>query len=213
MKKYCIYKHTTPNQKVYIGLTSLNPIYRWDNGRGYKACTYFYNAILKYGWDNIRHEILFTDLTKQQAELKEIELISQYKQLGLSYNIKSGGKVNDGYIGYKHSEDTRKKISKGGIGIKFSKQQLENMSKSHKGNKLSEEAKSKISKSVIQMDLDGNFIARWKSIAEAARILGFKSPSKISECCYNKRVLRGKVISKPTAYGFKWGFEDGLNSI
>lgn len=35
--------------------------------------------------------------------------------------------------------------------------------------------------------------------------------SKISECCYNRRVLRGKIINKPTAYGYKWKFEDNLD--
>ena len=39
----------------------------------------------------------------------------------------------------------------------------------------------------------------------------FNSHSKISECCYNRRVLRGKIINKPTAYGYKWKFEDNLD--
>lgn len=85
------------------------------------------------------------------------------------------------------------------------------MYSSHKGKHLSETDKSKISKPVIQFDLNGNIIAIWKSISEACRTLGFKSHSKISECCYNRRVLRGKIINKPTAYGYKWKFEDNLD--
>lgn len=27
----------------------------------------------------------------------------------------------------------------------------------------------------------------------------------------NRRVLRGKIINKPTAYGYKWKFEDNLD--
>lgn len=46
MNKYCVYKHTLPNEKIYIGITSQNPIYRWDNGKGYKG-QFFYNAIKK----------------------------------------------------------------------------------------------------------------------------------------------------------------------
>lgn len=36
MKKYFLYKHTFPNGKVYIGITSrVNPERRWLGGRGY----------------------------------------------------------------------------------------------------------------------------------------------------------------------------------
>lgn len=62
-KDYCVYKHTLPNNKVYIGITKQIPSLRWANGRGYKHSNYFYNAILKYGWLNIRHEILRDCLT------------------------------------------------------------------------------------------------------------------------------------------------------
>lgn len=66
-KDYCVYKHTLPNNKVYIGITKQIPSLRWANGRGYKHSNYFYNAILKYGWLNIRHEILRDCLTIEEA--------------------------------------------------------------------------------------------------------------------------------------------------
>ncbi len=69
--EYCVYKHTSPNGKVYIGITRQNPIKRWMNGKGYAHNTHFYNAILKYGWSNFRHEILFTGLTREDACQKE----------------------------------------------------------------------------------------------------------------------------------------------
>ena len=50
---YCVYKHTTPNNKVYIGITCKDPNSRWRNGEGYATQKYFYKAIKKYGWDNI----------------------------------------------------------------------------------------------------------------------------------------------------------------
>ena len=53
--------HICPNKKVYIGITSKNVNTRWQNGKGYPNNPYFTNAILKYGWDNIQHIILFED--------------------------------------------------------------------------------------------------------------------------------------------------------
>ncbi len=34
-KKYCVYMHTAPNGKVYIGITSQKPSQRFGRGRGY----------------------------------------------------------------------------------------------------------------------------------------------------------------------------------
>ena len=56
--KYCVYRHTSPSGKVYIGQTCLKPEYRWRNGKGYKTQILFYRAIKKYGWDNISHQII-----------------------------------------------------------------------------------------------------------------------------------------------------------
>ena len=93
---YCVYKHTSPSGKVYIGQTSINPLDRWQNGKGYKKQA-FYNAIKKYGWENIKHEILYDNLTKEEATKKEIEMISFYKSTNknFGYNISPGGE--DGY--------------------------------------------------------------------------------------------------------------------
>ena len=68
---YCVYKHTFPNGKIYIGVTSINPLRRWENGFGYRKQTVMFRAICKYGWDNIQHEILFDGLAKEEACQKE----------------------------------------------------------------------------------------------------------------------------------------------
>ena len=74
---------------------------------------YFMRAINKYGWNNIKHEILFQGMTKLEAENKEIELIGLYKsdQREYGYNIQHGGSS----IG-KHSEETKRKIGKANKG-------------------------------------------------------------------------------------------------
>lgn len=90
---YTVYKHTSPNGKCYIGITSNNPLIRWSNGNGYSGQPYFFRAIMKYGWDNIKHEILFSDLSKEEACQKEIELIKFHKSNNpnYGYNISTGG--------------------------------------------------------------------------------------------------------------------------
>ena len=100
---YTVYKHTTPNNKYYIGITRQNPLKRWQKGFGYKGQV-FYNAIQKYGWDNIQHEIIKDHLTEKEAQQLEIDLIKEYKSNHpeFGYNISSGGKgthhINSGCI-------------------------------------------------------------------------------------------------------------------
>lgn len=94
-KNYFVYKHTSPSGKVYIGITK-NIRHRWrGNGRGYIGSNRIYYAILKYGWENFKHEILYSGLTKAEAEQKEIELIKQNNSTDerYGYNLQQGGKI------------------------------------------------------------------------------------------------------------------------
>lgn len=148
MDNYKVYMHIFPNNKVYIGITKQKPENRWNNGKGYKNNDYLKNAILKYGWNNIEHKILYDSLNKEKAEQKEIELIKKYKSniKKYGYNILSGGNVSDGI-----TEEIRKKISqtcKGRIswnkGIKLSEEHKRKLSEAHKGKIVSEEKKQKL---------------------------------------------------------------------
>lgn len=69
---------------------------RWSNGTNYKKCIVFYKAICKYSWNHIIHEILFTGLTKKEAEQKEIEIIAAYNSTDSQkgYNATNGGNHN-----------------------------------------------------------------------------------------------------------------------
>lgn len=139
---YCVYKHTCPNGKIYIGITSQKVERRWNNGNGYKQNEYFTNAIRKYGWENIKHDILFTNLTKYQAEEKEIELISQYKsnQKEFGYNILDGGNVSDGL-----SQESIQKMSLSQKKLWQNEEYKKHMKDVHKGKKATEETKKKMS--------------------------------------------------------------------
>lgn len=139
---YCVYKHTCPNGKIYIGITSQKVERRWNNGNGYKQNEYFTNAIRKYGWENIKHDILFTNLTKYQAEEKEIELINQYKsnQKEFGYNILDGGNASDGL-----SQESIQKMSLSQKKLWQNEEYKKHMRDVHKGKKATEETKKKMS--------------------------------------------------------------------
>ena len=133
---YFVYCHTFPNGKKYIGITKQEPSRRWRNGKGYIGQPVF-NAILKYGWENISHEILFKNLTKAEAEAKEIELIfaletNSHKH---GYNVENGGNASD------LSDETKAKISQ------KRKAYFETHEHWNKGNHLSDETRAKIAQS------------------------------------------------------------------
>ena len=64
---YTVYRHICPNNKMYIGITRKKPEDRFLNGQGYFDNKKFYKDIKKYGWDNIKHEILFKNLSRKLA--------------------------------------------------------------------------------------------------------------------------------------------------
>lgn len=112
-KKFCVYIHLFPNGKRYIGITSKRPNARWENGAGYKEGSPMRNAINKYGWNNIKHIILFEGLTQEEACDKEVEPIAKYKTNiyrygnAYGYNMTDGG---DGAVGHKLSEEKIEKM-------------------------------------------------------------------------------------------------------
>ena len=182
---FTVYKHTSPNRKVYIGITMQNPIRRWNNGLGYSHNEHFHRAIVKYGWDNFRHEILYSGLTKEEAEQMEIELIAEYKSNDpeYGYNIQSGGNHSG-----KHSDETRKKFSE-----------------IFKGRKASEVSKRKMSdahavKRIVQLSKNGEIIAIWNGCKTAGKALNIPYQN-ISER------VKGKGRRK-SAGGYLWRYEN-----
>jgi group I intron endonuclease len=141
---YVVYKHTCPNGKVYIGITS-------DYARRCVPSNYKHNirwtrAINKYGWDIIKHEILFENLTKEEACQKEIELIALHKSTDamFGYNVNLGGNIPFNY-GRHLSEEHKQNIAKANTGKTPTAEAIEKNRQAHLGKKLSEEHKQKIS--------------------------------------------------------------------
>ena len=164
---FCVYIHTNKvNNKVYVGQTCKNPEHRWNKGEGYKHSTYFYSAIKKYGWDGFYHEIVASNLTKEEANNFEKLLIKQLnaKNRLYGYNLTDGGSDGCGRIvseetrrkqsiamqgkmnGSKHpmygkhpSEESKRKNSEAHKGVKFSEEHKKKISDANKGRQFTEE--------------------------------------------------------------------------
>lgn len=196
-KIYTVYMHTCPNDKIYIGITCQEIKERWKNGKGYRGA-FFYKAIQKYGWENIKHEVLFEGLTKEQAEEKEIELIALYKsnQREYGYNVANGGGTNSGF----HiSEETKKILSEKckassaryWKGKTHSEETKQLIGEQRKGKAHSEETKQKISASL--KGIQRTETTRQK-ISEAQR--GKKLSAEHKEKLSNAH--KGKTVSEET---------------
>ena len=133
MSEWTVYKHTTPSGKVYIGITKQKPQDRWQNGHGYERNQHFWRAIEKYGWKNIKHEIIATGLTQAKAEDMERELIFKYK----SYDREFG--YNKDLGGHALQESSRRKIGE--------TRKARGIKPWDTGKHLSEETKAKIANS------------------------------------------------------------------
>lgn len=98
MRSYCIYKHTLPNGKVYIGQTC-HPQQRWRPSSYVNNCL-FHRAILKYGWENITHEILKDNLTLEEANEAEKYYIKKYQSTNIDYgyNLRDGGESGGKFV-------------------------------------------------------------------------------------------------------------------
>ena len=109
MRKFYVYIHVCPNGKRYVGATTASkPERRWKEGRGYGGI--FLQDILKYGWDNIAHEVFEVDSAEEMYR-KEVELISFYHSNDprYGYNHSMGGEKSA--LGCIRSKEYRKKMS------------------------------------------------------------------------------------------------------
>lgn len=94
---YLIYKITSPTGGIYIGRAMERPNmtptqsmkYRQKNGRGYKDSPALWNAIQKYGWDNMHKKVIQSHMDLNTAN--ELEKILILENSTNSYNIAAGG--------------------------------------------------------------------------------------------------------------------------
>lgn len=209
LKKYVVYMHTNKaNGKRYIGITCQNPLRRWRNGNGYYENEHFYRAICHYGWDNFTHEIIKSDITKEEACELEKALIGKYKSNDEKYGYnKSVGGENPNQ-GAKMSAETRTKMSEARKGRKATDETRAKISKAKKGKPNGREGKkgaeSHNAGILLQISLNsGEVIAIYHGYDEMARETGFAmSPVK--------RATNGL---QHKSYGYKWKYIKGDKNV
>ena len=193
--KYIIYAHKLrKDNRIYIGMTCQNPKKRWQRGLGYTHSSYFYSAIKKYGWDNFEHIILFKNLTKEEAERKEKELIKKY-----SANVKSFG-FN---------------IMEGGLHPTMPEEQKKKISNTEKGKIVSKETREKIKrtkrKKFLELGLTENQKQWYKRKTRIVRCVEtnkiYKGQKELNNCGFNATNIYEVCYGhRKSANGYHWCF-------
>ena len=220
-KKYYVYIHLFPNGKRYVGLTEREVNQRWRNGKAYKGQKVVYNAILKYGWDNISHQVFECDT---EAEMKYLEryLIRFYNTTDhqYGYNVSSGGEYAHSGVPSKYRKPVDQYDKQGNFiktwesltavekELNYDISSIINCIKKRRktaynyywvySGEVPEINTYRTHRKVRQYDLNGNFIAEYKNATEAAKGLG-RSKTPIIDCC-NKKCK--------TALGFIFVYEN-----
>ena len=207
---YYVYMHKNKiNNKIYIGRTKQTKTNRWGtNGNGYRDQADFWQAINDFGWDNFEHIILAENLTQDEANKLERELIAKYNttDLDYGYNGNSGGEK-----GLQWSDAARERMSESAKQRcdeewRIQNSQLQSGSKRPQcSNPCSDEVKEifrkRNSKAVYQKTLGGMIIRKFNSQSEAERITGVPQAS-IWRCCNNQVKSAG---------GYDWDYVDSCN--
>lgn len=205
------------NNKIYIG----SAVYiknRWalhikslSNKKHHSI--HLQRHVNKYGINDLEFSIL--------EVCNKVDLLNREQfyinNLNPEFNI---CKIAGSSFGVKRSDKTKEKIRQANLGLKHPEWRNEIKSKAQGGenhwtknkkNPFSLESKLKMSKthkelykngyihpknkSIIQYDLNGNFIKEWKSISDAKKVYG----NGIQNNLNNK---------SKTAYGFKWKYKE-----
>jgi group I intron endonuclease len=183
--------------------------YRWRAGSSYSQQPKVYNAIKKYGWKTIKHELLYENLSQDEANRIEQEMIAKYDSIRNGYNVSTGG---GGSYGIPCSEEKKRKISRanrgnpGGDG-RYLIEYIQKHGAWNKGGHLTPEQYRKIvaerrarcNKPISAYDpITLKCILHFDSCANAARALNV-CKEEISRCARGKR---------KTSHGYIWRYDN-----
>ena len=183
----------------------------------------FYPLIVQYGWDNIKHEILFSNLTQQEAREKEISLIIEAQERGIAINKQRGGynaiykeKMHE-IVGLRRMGLSYKQIGEiynvnaSTISeILYSKRYLKDYTKEDFEKKVSDFVNrnrgkyvrrdgrtfSKLgvySKIIVKKDKEGNIVDEYQSIVEAAKTNRILHTSIVNNLKGRSKTCRGFI--------------------
>lgn len=181
------------NGKKYFGITTQNPPEkRWKNGYGYYDNAHFKNAILKYGWNNFAHYVLYRNIPIKIAKNIEEMLISEHVSYDprFGYNKTMGGELEI------PTEETREAISEA----------LKGENNPNYGKPHSDEWRKRISLSlgggpVEAINPHTGFREYYFISACSADGLGFNH-RHVSECCNGQRKIH---------HGYIWRYVEEVN--
>ena len=226
--KYVVYLITFPNNKKYCGYSS-NLKRRWRSENKYHTQPAIYRAIKKYGWNNLKKEVLYIfdnaeDALKQEAIcIEEMDLLNPDK----GYNLVPGGNVPPHGSQYL-TEEGRKKLQEHGRQLAqevwgnpekaaYARQRMKE--ETHKKRMLlsKEELKEKYgkhnigkmppnAKAILQIDLvTDEILNEYPNSIHAARAIGLEASASANL----RRNANGKGKQ---AYGYKWRWKDENSS-
>lgn len=206
---YVVYMHRNKiNGKVYIGMTK-NLKQRWaSRGVHYSKkdahTKAFARALEKYTWDGFDHVVLFENLTFEEANAKEVELIAYYKSNvhrysnpTYGYNLTDGGQ---GVAGHRWTEEEKLEISR----------RITGSGNPMYGKKHSDYTKALISKANKGRFSDGKSPLLGRKMSAEARqkmsdnhhdVSGGKNPRAVSVMC----IETGEIFETQTAAGDAFG--------
>jgi hypothetical protein len=183
-----VYRHIRldKNEPFYIGIGS-DAKYQRADYKGLKGRNIYWHRIV--GKTDYEIEILFDEITYEEAQRKEEEFIALYGRVnnktGILCNLTDGGEGAKGLV----TTDEAK--------IKQRNAKL--------GKPLSEEHKAKVGKThwvkVAQLTMDGDLVKVWDSLKSIQDELGFRS-NKVLHCC---------KLRKPQYQGFIWKYFKNIN--
>lgn len=198
---WSVYVHTNKtNGKRYVGITSQKVEYRWNYGKAYPRNKYFTSAIHRYGWDGFEHTVLFENLSKNDAEEKEKELIARWQTQDrkYGYNITAGGEGTSGFIPSPELRQLWSQIRTGSHRSEETKLKMSQSTALRRPEVMQKSAEAKF-KPVSAFSLDGVFYKTFESITSAMGELSLSNAqrSHISDCCNGKRKSCG---------GYRWQY-------
>ena len=207
--KYYLYRHIRldKNNVFYVGIGTKPEKFGTVIYEYYRAFSKTRRSVF---WRNIinkteyKVDILFEHSDYNFIKQKEIEFIKLYGRRNIGegdlVNLTDGG---EGMLNYITSELTKDKIRKKRLGTKATQETIDKMIKSRTGKKFSlthrNNSANAHKKSIIQMDLNENFIKEWTCMTEASDILNINI-NGISACCNNR-------LNRKSSGGYKWKFK------